>query len=224
MNIQQFNFSVDLLKVILWHYNDAEKLQTLLTQKQDWYTINQTEFWQNWYKDVFDLRTANEFGLAVWAIILDIPLIAQSKPSDNDSPAFGFGEYYQNFENGDFFATTSSNINLTTEQRRIILQLRYFQLVSKGTVPEINQLLHILFGDAFVLDAYDMNYATFVFNDDVSSSIKFILENFDLLPRPAGVGVSIIYRRKDLFGFEKNYTNFENGVLADYNDYRGTYE
>lgn len=224
MNIQTFDFSVDLLKVILWHYNDAEKLQALLQQKQDWYTTNQTEFWQNWYKDVFDLRTANDFGLSVWAIILEMPIVAQSGPSENDSPAFGFEEYYQNFENGNFFATSSSSISLTTQQKRMILQLRYFQLVSNGTVPEINQFLHTLFGDAFVLDTYDMNYAIYVFNDDVSSEIKFIIENFDLLPRPAGVGTAIIYRREDLFGFEENYQNFENGVLADYNAYRGAYE
>lgn len=217
MNIQTFDFSVDLLKVILWHYNDAEKLQALLQQKQDWYTINQTEFWQNWYKDVFDLRTANDFGLSVWAIILEVPLIAQIAPSDENQPAFGFEENYQNFENGNFVSKTSTTINLTTAQKRMILQLRYFQLVSNGTVPEINQFLKTLFGDAYVLDTYDMNYAIYVFNTEVDSNIQFILENFDILPRPAAVGYRTRFARKDLFGFEEHYLNFENGVLADIN-------
>lgn len=217
MNIQTFDFSVDLLKVILWHYNDAEKLQSLLQQKQDWYTTNQTEFWQNWYKDVFDLRTANDFGLSVWAIILEVPLIAQISPSDENQPAFGFEENYQNFENGNFVSKTTTTINLTTAQKRMILQLRYFQLVSNGTVPEINQFLKTLFGDAYVLDTYDMNYAIYVFNTEVDSNIQFILENFDILPRPAAVGYRTRFARKDLFGFEEHYLNFENGVLADIN-------
>lgn len=217
MNIKQFDLSVDLLRVILWHYNDAEKLQALLQQKQDWYNINQTEFWQNWYKDVFDLRTANDFGLAVWAIILEVPLIAEVAPSDENQPAFGFESNYQNFENGNFVSKTSSSITLTTAQKRMVLQLRYFQLVSNGTVPEINQFLKTLFGDAYVIDSYDMNYAIYIFNTEIDSNTQFILEQFDLLPRPAAVGFRTRFARKDLFGFEEYYQNFENGVLADIN-------
>lgn len=219
MNIQEFDFSVNLLRVILWQYNDAEKLQALLEQKQDWYNTNQTAFWQNWYKDVFDLRTANDFGLSVWAIILEVPIVVQSDTSDDDAPAFGFEEYYQNFENGNFFATTSISITLTREQKRLLLQLRYFELVSNGTIPEINQFLKAIFGNAYVLDSYDMSYVVYVINTEVSSSYQFILENYDLLPRPAAVGTKIIYRRDDLFGFEEYYQNFENGVLADSNSY-----
>ena len=72
--IQLFDFSVDLLRAILWQYNDATRLQSLLQQKQDWYNEQQTEFWSSWYRDVFNLDTANDFGLAVWSIILEVPL------------------------------------------------------------------------------------------------------------------------------------------------------
>ena len=72
--IQEFDFSVDLLQAILWQYNNATSLQSLLNSEQAWVIENQTEFWENWLRDVFDLRTANEFGLSVWSIILGIPL------------------------------------------------------------------------------------------------------------------------------------------------------
>ena len=220
MNIQQFDLSVDLLKVILWQYNDAQKIQSLLEQKQSWYNSNQTTFWQSWYKDVFDLRTANEFGLAVWAIILEMPLIASFDKSEEDAPAFGFGEGYQNFGAGNFFATQVTHVRLTTEQKRLIIKLRYFQLVSRGTVPEINLFLKELFGEAYVLDTYDMQYVSYVINTEISSDFQFILQTYDLLPRPAGVGKRIIYRRNDLFGFEQHYQNFNNSVLADIADYK----
>ena len=93
-------------------------------------------------------------------------------------------------------------------------------MVSNGTIPEINQFLKSLFGEAYVFDSYDMNYAVYVFADEVDSDIQFIIDQFDLLPRPAGVGTAIIYRRDDLFGFEDNYQNFENGVLADFNSFK----
>lgn len=220
MKIQEFNYHVDLLKVILWQYNDGEKLQKILEQKQDWYNKNQTEFWESWYKDVFNLDTANDFGLSVWAIILDMPLVVDLNPSEIDSPAFGFGEYNENFENGNFFTTSTTSVRLTTQQKRLVLKLRYYQLISNGTVPEINRFLKSLFGDAWVLDTYDMSYAIFVINTEISSELQFILENYDLLPRPAGVGTRIIYNREDLFGFGEDYQNFNNGVLADTNSYK----
>ena len=68
--IQEFDFSVDLLRALLWQYEDATGLQALLRQKSEWYTVNQTAFWSNWERDVFDLTTANDFGCAVWGIIL----------------------------------------------------------------------------------------------------------------------------------------------------------
>jgi len=89
--IQEFDFSVDLLQHILWNFNQAENLQNLLQKKQDWYQENQQEFWDNWVRDVFDLRTANDFGLSIWSIILDLPLFGDSDVSPTDYPAFGFG-------------------------------------------------------------------------------------------------------------------------------------
>ena len=35
MNIQEFDFSVDILQALLWQYNDATKLQALLQKKQE---------------------------------------------------------------------------------------------------------------------------------------------------------------------------------------------
>ena len=89
--IQAFDFSVDLMRALLWQYNDAARLEALLRQKQTWYDANQSAFWSDWLADVFDLRTANDFGLSVWAIILDIPLIVASAVDPSDKPLWGFG-------------------------------------------------------------------------------------------------------------------------------------
>ena len=142
--IQSLDFSVDVLRALLWQYNDAARLEGLLRQKQAWYDGNQKSFWENWITDVFDLRTANAFGCAVWAIILDIPLSVTSE-DDPDKPTWGFDIYRENFTNGNFSSTQASGLSL--DQKRTILRLRYFQLVSKGAVPEINKFLKYLFGN-----------------------------------------------------------------------------
>jgi len=98
--IQTFDFSVDLLRALLWQHNKAERLESLLRQKQAWYDANQSGFWTDWIADVFDLRTANDFGLAVWAVILDIPLVVASSVDPDDKPIWGFGQYRENFNKG----------------------------------------------------------------------------------------------------------------------------
>jgi len=212
MNIQQFDFSVDLLRALLWQYNDAERLEGLLRQKQTWYDTNQTGYWEDWVRDVFDLRTANDFGLAVWAIILNIPLAIASQGDAVDKPIWGFGVYREPFTHGNFAAIASSS--LTTEQKRLVLRLRYYQLTTDGAVPEINRFFKYLFeplGQAYVVDGYAMN-ARYVFGFPLTSELELVLTQYDLLPRPAGVRVDfVIIGEADGWGFGRYHESFNNG-------------
>ena len=210
--IQALDFSVDLMRALLWQYNDAARLEALVRQKQEWYNANQSAFWTNWVADVFDLRTANDFGLSVWAIILDIPLVVASAVDPADKPIWGFDQYRENFNNGNFASISSSA--LTTEQKRLVLRLRYFQLVNDGAVPEINAFFAYLFaplGPAYVKDGYAMT-ARYVFEFPLSSALEVVLTEFDLLPRPAGVKVDfVIIGDADGWGFGRYHENFTNG-------------
>lgn len=212
MNIQQFDFSVDLLRALLWQYNDAARLEALLRQKQGWYDTNQAGFWSDWVRDVFDLRTANDFGLAVWAVILNIPLAVSSQGDAADKPIWGFGVYREPFTHGNF-ASISSSV-LTTEQKRLVLRLRYFQLTTDGAVPEINRFFAYLFqplGPAYVVDGTTMN-ARYVFGFPLSSELELILTQYDLLPRPAGVRVDyVIQGEADGWGFGRYHESFNQG-------------
>ena len=95
-----------------------------------------------------------------------------------------------------------------------MLQLRYFKLVSRGTVPEINAFLDRLFtdqGHVYVLDPLDMTFAVYVFTFSPTSLQKFVLEDMDALPRPAGVGVQIRVAGRKAFGFGPQRLNFRGG-------------
>lgn len=211
-NIQQFDYSVNLLKTLLWQYNKAKNLQSLLIQKQAWYDENQTQFWEDWYNNVFNLQTANEFGLAVWAIILGMPLNLIVAP--NTSTPFGFELYNENFNNGNFANTESSVVSLTLDEQRLILQLRYFQLTCNGTVPEINKFLKFIFqqkfGTVYVLDGLNMT-CEYIFTFTPGAGLQAALENLDLLPRPAGVKITITIDNGAIFGFGIYNQNFGNG-------------
>lgn len=214
-DIQIFDFSVNLLRALLWEYNDATNLQGLLEQKQAWYDANERDFWQNWITNVFDLRTCNEFGLRVWSIILGLNLFVNSPPDSLSKPTFGFDSpFYKNFGRGNFSNfSNGGSVVLSTEMKRLALRLRYFQLVSSGTVPETNRMLAYLFADmgqVYLLDGYNMTQV-YVFRFTIPSALKYLLDNFDILPRPAAVSSRYLDATKKYFGFGPYGLNFDNG-------------
>lgn len=211
---QQFDYSVDLLKAVLWEYQNAPNLKKLIELDQSWYDVNQTQFWTDWFNNVFNLQTANQFGCAVWAIILGIPLnIIQ--PISTITP-WGFGVFNKNFGNGNFATTGGEIVGLTLEEQRIILRLRYFQLTCNGTVPSINAFLKKLFADfgsVYVLDGLDMT-CIYVFKFHPSTGLLLALKDLDLLPRPAGVKLTIEIATGGMFGFGPFWQNFNNGTFG----------
>lgn len=189
---QPFDFSVNALQALLWQYNKATTLIALLKAKQAWYDANYTQFWQDWYTNVFDLRTANDFGCAVWSIILRLPLSVEYEASDGAN--WGFGPSQQNFEHGNFAPQTLSVLPLTVAQKRLVLQLRYLQLTTRGCPPQINKRFFQLFkdlGPAYVVDNLNMTM-TYVFAFTIPAPLSFILKYYNLLPAPAGVKVNFI--------------------------------
>jgi Protein of unknown function (DUF2612) len=210
MNVQAFDFSVNLLRALLWQYNDATRLEGLLREKQTWYDVAQSEFWTNWMRDVFDLRTANDFGLAVWAIILGLPL-SVTPEDDPGKPIFGFAPDDFNFENGNFAA--SGNIVLTTQQRRIALRLRYYQLTTRHSVPQANAILYNVFGPGwgYVSDSLAMQIQ-YNFLVPLGPQLEFVLREYDLLPRPAGVGADfVVLSEVGAWGFGVYRKHFNQG-------------
>jgi hypothetical protein len=146
MNIEQFDYSTDLLAVILWQYNEATNLLSLLNQKQAWYDVNQTQFWQNWYNQVFNLGAPNTnmslFGLAVWSIILDVPLYVPLVPVE-PGVVWGFNAFdpsFPDYENDNLnfnnapFPPTTPVIALTPYQQQFLLLLKYFNCTTRGTL------------------------------------------------------------------------------------------
>lgn len=211
--VQQFNASVNLLQAILWQYDQAERMLSLARAKQAWYDKNLTAFWLDWYRDVFNLDTANDFGLAIWGRILGVPMSIELEPTTG-RPVWGFGTNNKNFNNAGFGRATTGTAGLTPEQKRIVLKMRYFQLTHKPTVPAINQMLKRIFGaygTVFVDDPLDMGEITYFFQFTPPAQLRTILDNFDILPRPAGVGVRILVQIRPAWGFGVHHLNFDNG-------------
>ena len=212
MNIQEITLHSDLIKAILWHYEGAERLQQLARFKEAHFNRSTSEFWANWNRDVFNIDTANDFGLSVWARILDVPLGIDVPASDRTKKGFGFGTHKANFNKSNFRRNSDFTLSLTTSQKRLLVRMRHFNLTTSPTVTNVNAFLQRFFwqGDSkvFVLDPLDMTYMYYVFNFNPDEKLRLLLENFDLMPRPSGVGVKYRIVTKMSFGFGDKRKNF----------------
>lgn len=215
MNIQTFNYSLQIDDSLVWQYNEATALQTLIEGKQNWYNLNVSQFWENWYNDVFNLATANEFGLSVWSIILNLPLFL-IPDSDEGHLIWGYGQYRKNYNNGNFKASNSPII-LTIEEQRLVLQLRYFQLTTRGSAPDVNAFYKIVFepfGTVYMLDTLLMKIK-YIFLFTPSANLLRAFQEYDLLARSQGVGIKYWFSNRATWGFGPFRKNYNNGNFGD---------
>jgi len=207
---QEFDYLTGLMGGVLWRYDSAQKLIALMQAKQAWYLRNCSDFWNYVATSIFDLSQADEFGLQVWARILQVPLQVVVPPST--AVPFGFGTHNENYEHGDF--SSQSNITrLTIYQQRLVLQLRYFRLTTRPSIPEINRILAYLFkdlGSVYAIDNYNMQM-TYVFTFTPDPQLLYVMQNFDVLPRPSGVQINFYNSLRDVFGFGTDNKNFTHG-------------
>ena len=216
MRKQLIDLSVDLLQALLWQHNNAPRITAILRLKNEWYRTNQEDFWQAWIRDVFDLRTCNELGLKVWSIILGTPLTIIYEPTTKRN--FGFGTYNLNFNRGNFGVIGSGGVGLSLENARILLRLRYFQLVTRPTVYQINEFLAYLFGQGniYCIEQGGMAAAEYVFTQAPGTEFVEMLKYYDVLPRPAAVGTGSgggVIDVRPAFGFGDFYRNFNRGTF-----------
>lgn len=227
MRIQEFDYSVNLLQAVLWQYDESANLLSLIKQKQTWYDTYQSQFWTDWYNNVFNLFTANQFGLSLWSYILNIPLYLDNPVDDSDKPIFGFNDNsdyptlentYLNFGMSNF-STKGTLINLSLEEQRFILRLRYFQLSNNGVVSNINKFLKYLLetsnidydGTIYALDGLDMTMTYVITNSGFPQDVLSVIQMLDLFPRPTGVRIKIHVNYGFQFGFNSgSFNDYEN--------------
>ena len=212
MNECKLDYHVNLLKSILWQYEDAPKLKTLVTGFNEVHNDINNDFWCSWYRDVFNIDTANNFGLEVWARILGVKSDID-KPAQDDKKAFGFGRKRSNYHKPtNFGSRDGGSVGFTLEQRRMLIRARAFQLVYPPTMDNINYFLKRYFwyghAKAYIHDTQDMAHATYTFNYHPDGNLLTLIEQADLLPRPSTVKVKLVILSKKSWGVGKFRQNF----------------
>lgn len=215
MRIQDFEFfAIDVEQAVLWQYQNSKNIRTLIGDKQNWLFANHQVFWLSWRLTVFNLCTPEPtiFGMAVWSIILNVPVYIPIGDEPPAKPIWGFNAFdpsypdlendYKNFgttiianPGSGNFSTKSQFFALTVQQQQFLLRLRYFQLCNLGDVNDINEFLNHLCtdntigytGTIYIEDNLDMTI-TYTFTEaDFPPALFSVMNNLDIFPRPAGV-------------------------------------
>lgn len=195
--------SIDMKVGMTWRLDQSPNLNSLLDSKAEWYESNFNQFWEGWYNSVFRLKTANTFGVAVWAYILGVPLGVLGLQETYRYWGYGplRGNYRDSWDDtvdqpssGNFPPSQGGGAAITTPWEKVAsLRMRYYALTTNATITSINALLQDVFGDtglAYVIDNEDMTM-TYVFDFPLSTSFQQAMLQYGLLPKPGGVKINI---------------------------------
>lgn len=187
MKNYDLDFSIDILQSVLWQYDKAERLKSLINDKQKFYDDATTEFWEDWYRDVFNVDTANYFGLIIWAIILGCNEYI-NLTYKLGVKTFGFGESHRNFYQANF-SLSSYILTLSKEQLRKVIKAQMYMFNSNGSLYDINKLLVHIFPENKPYARYSTETNTLTFHFDVPLSEEYlnIVLFSNMLYAPVGV-------------------------------------
>lgn len=158
--------------------------------------IDQTANIDAFFDLIFNVDTAQGYGLDVWGRIVGVTRTLQVSAVTY----FGFSEQgitVAGFNQAPFYSgsTLTNNFQLTDDAFRILIFAKALSNISNGSIPSINQILLNLFpnrGNCYVTDNQDMTL-TYTFNFVLTAVEVAILTESGVLPKPVGVAASIAH-------------------------------
>lgn len=147
------------------------------------------------YSLIWDLGTAQGYGLDVWGRILNVGRVLTVA----NEPILGFEEALPGvgvFNEGTFYpgGSTTSNYALSDTAYRVLLFAKAAANICDSAVPSINRVLMLLFGnrgDCYCTDGQNMSM-TYTFTFALTAVERAIVLQSGALPKPAGVSVTVV--------------------------------
>lgn len=149
------------------------------------------------FENVWNIETAVGYGLDVWGRIVGVSRVLQV--SSGEWLGFeeaGNGTVETPFGQAPFFngTATTGNFALTDDSYRTLILAKAAANITNGSIPAINQIMMALFGSSgpcWCTDGQNMTM-TYTFEFQLSPVQFAIVAQSGVLPRPAGVQVTII--------------------------------
>lgn len=158
--------------------------------------VDPTYEYDNFYDLIWNVATAQGYGLDVWGRIVGVSRVLQvatgvnlglTGPSGNSGDSLNVAPFYSG-------APLTSNYALSDDAFRTLIYAKAMANISDGSTPSINAILMILFGaggNVYVTDGGNLTM-TYTFSYVPSLVDQTIVEQSGALPRPSGVAVTVV--------------------------------
>lgn len=173
---------------VLSQYANSPIITTLVDLFAQW--LDPKSRFDQFYALVWDIDTAEGFGLDVWGRILGVNRVLQVPvgdylgfESDAQARPFGFGIFYSG-------SHLTNNVALTDDAYRLLLLAKAALNITNASAPAINAILLNLFGQGYVRDNLDMTI-TYVFSEALTPVETAIVFQSGVLPKPCGVSFDV---------------------------------
>ncbi len=205
---------LDVRQTIISQYAHSPIIQQIIGHFNE--SIDPRADLQRFYDVVWNVDTAEGFGLDIWGRIVGIEREVRMKAEDE---FIGFADGFTPFDSGVWSIDESSDRKYRlddTTYRRVIM-LKAMSNIIYATAPNINRLLRSMFGKrgrAYYVKNGTMA-ARYVFEFYLLPVERAVIRQTDLLPRPCGVLLDFYEPETEFtFGFEEaNLTPFGEGVF-----------
>lgn len=181
-------------QTIISQYANSPTLVRLVQNMNQY--IDQTANFQAFYDFVWNVNTAQGFGLDIWGRIVDVSRQLQvTNPQTNFGFSDGVNDFYP-FGQQPFYSgpASTSTYTLSDEAYRTLILVKALANISATTSPALNQLLKNLFagrGRCYVNDLGGMAMR-YTFEFYLQPFESAILTQSGAFPHPAGVKVFIL--------------------------------
>lgn len=184
--------SFDVWTTIISQYADSGRLTSLIESFND--AMDQTQNMDNLYDLVWNVLTAQGYGLDVWGRIVNVTR-ALSFPGTISYLGFEEAASWTGFGQGILFSGggTTTNFQLSDADFRRLVMAKAAANITDGSIPSFNAILLSLFplrGKCYVADNLDMT-ATLTFQFGLNPIELAIVQQKDVLPYPCGVVVNV---------------------------------
>ena len=197
---------INVEQTIISQYGNSATITALIRNMNE-YIDPRTNF-DDFYDFVWNVETAQGFGLDIWGRIVNIgrELLIPLSPyyfgfNEANPTAYPFGE--QPFY--DPTSTATQTVRLADDAYRRLILVKALANISATNAPTINQLLQNLFagrGRCYANDLGGMGMR-YTFEFLLTDYEYAIITQSGALPNPAGVGVTMINTVLPVFGFSE---------------------
>ena len=177
---------------IISQYSNSPIIDAMITSFNA--AMDQTQNIDNLYDMIWNVATAQGYGLDVWGRIVGV---SRTLHLPGSVAYFGFNEAnsWTGFGQGGFYsgAGTSSNFDLSDSDFRTLIYAKAATNICDGAIPSINKILLTLFplrGPCYVADGIDMTL-TYTFKFPLNPVELAIVQTSGVLPNPAGVVINV---------------------------------